>query len=169
MCTSPTTRFPIGARTTMNNCLRSSRSSQSCSDTDLSCYPSADVCLLCAVTPSISSTAGNVLAGRARMMTSTVLHQAMIGASMIYQSLSQPATNRRLSLLLWLRLSDGQGHKQDPLLVGSLTSHTHMFLPVRSCAYDTSLFRLCIVSSQLPPPVRFVHITCGQSTVLVAY
>ena len=100
-----------------------------------------------------------------------MLHQAMIGASIIktMNPLSHSTTIRRLSLLLLLRLLDCQGHKQDLLLVGSLTSHTHMILPVRSCAYDTSLFHLCIASSQLPPPVRFVHITCGQSMVLVAY
>ena len=68
-----------------------------------------------------------------------MLHQAMISVSIIHESLSHSATNRRLPLLWWLRVSHGQDHEQDPLLVGTFTTHTDVFLPVGSGAYDTSL------------------------------
>ena len=67
MYTSLIKMISITARIIVNGCLLSSISSQRCSFTRLSCNPCTDVCLLCAATSSISSIAGNVLVGRARM------------------------------------------------------------------------------------------------------
>ena len=82
---------------------------------------------------------------------------------------SHPATDRHLSMPVWLYLSDGQCHKQYLLLIGSFTIHTHVFLPVRSGVYVTSFVRHCIASSELPPPFRLLRIARGQCMVLFAY
>ena len=62
---------------------------------------------------------------------------------------SHPATNRGLPLLLWLRLSDGQGHKHDLLLVRLFATHAHLFRPVPPDAHDTWLFHLSDPNSHL--------------------
>ena len=135
MCTSMISRIPFRARTIVRGCLRSSKSSQSCSATDLSCHPGTDVCLLRVATLSISSTASSVLVGRTRMMTCTSVtssyESCFDNLLILYHILQQIAVYR----CRWLSLSDGQGHKHDLLLVGSFTTHIHVFLRVRSGAY----------------------------------
>ena len=126
------------------------------------------MCLLCVVTPSISSTAGNVLAGKANMMTFTSVtssHDRCLDYLLFHVTSCNASPSITAIVVVPLRWSRPQ--------TGSVARKTvyHSYLRIPSSSVGRVTFSLSFGNalSQLSPPLRLFHMACGQSAVLVAY
>ena len=158
MCTSMISRIPFRARTTVRGCLRSSKSSQSCSATDLSCHPGTDVCLLRVATLFISSIVGNVLAGRARMMNFTSVtssydcYLVIHGSPVTFCNESPSTAAVVVAPLRWSRPQTG-------FVAHRIVCHSYQRVSSSSVGRVCNLaLPICIASSQFLRPHRLFHL-----------